>query len=452
MKLNGFLKFVWSKLYRRRSWWSRLCARWPSLPPTGRAAVHAWAHLADHFIPHERNGHQPHVLKHRVLVGYSVVLILLKVLAVVAPIVLPSSSLYSSAITNQNIVDLTNQTRENLGLTKLTPNDKLTIAAQAKADDMMLNQYFAHVSPTGRTPWSWITGTGYQYTYAGENLAVNFSSAEGVQAGWMASPTHRANIVQSNYQEIGVGMARGMFQGYDSTVVVEMFGSPVTVLAAARPAPAPAARPAPVVSQPTVAGESTTPVVPKPSPAPVAPAPAPENLPLMPSAPVVYEASFKAVQQPAGYQVEVVVTGASSVTAHYAGNDVSLVQAPYSSTWSGTVPFEAREISQGGDLLSITALGQGGTIVSRSLAWLAPNVSTQHFFTFNEGSDRFAKFFGVFTVHNLQDSVRQFYVYFIVFLAAALLINIFVKIRVQHVSVINHTMLVLALALLLTVV
>ncbi|MDZ4229755.1 MAG: hypothetical protein U1C53_01325, partial [Candidatus Veblenbacteria bacterium] len=77
---------------------------------------------------------------------------------------------------------------------------------------------------------------------------------------------------------------------------------------------------------------------------------------------------------------------------------------------------------------------------------------TQQFYTFNEGSDHYAKLFSFFTIHNLQDSVRQFYFYFMVFLAAALLINVLVKVRIQKLSIISHAVLVLALTVFLMVV
>ncbi|MFZ5391168.1 MAG: CAP domain-containing protein, partial [Patescibacteria group bacterium] len=182
----------------------------------------------DYLIPHEGNNHLPEALKHKFLIFYSALLVVLKVLVIVLPVALPSSSLYSSAITLQNIVDLTNQTRSNLGLGQLTVNDLLTKAAQAKANDMMLNQYFSHVSPKGLTPWDWIDGSGYDYRLAGENLAVHFQEAEEVQDGWLASPTHRANIVNSRYSEIGVGIARGQFEQADSVIVVQMFGEPMS--------------------------------------------------------------------------------------------------------------------------------------------------------------------------------------------------------------------------------
>ena len=154
-----------------------------------------YCEVSDHFIPHERNNYHPHVLKHRVLLGYSAFLILLKVLVLVLPIALPSSSLYSSAITAQNIADLTNQTRVNLGIEKLTASAKLAKAATEKAQDMLAKQYFAHTSPEGRTPWDWLKKVGYDYLYSGENLAVHYTTAEDVQGGWLASPSHRESYL-----------------------------------------------------------------------------------------------------------------------------------------------------------------------------------------------------------------------------------------------------------------
>ena len=178
----------------------------------------------DHFIPHRGNKHHPHILKHRVLFGYSIILILLKIIAVIGPIALPSSTLYSSAITPKNIIDLTNQTRDNLNLSKLKMNDRLAKAAADKAADMLKNQYFAHTSPSGVTPWDWIKKAGYSYRYSGENLAVHFEEAEEVEKGWLVSPSHRANIVNANYTEIGVGVVSGVFEDVPTTFVVQMFG------------------------------------------------------------------------------------------------------------------------------------------------------------------------------------------------------------------------------------
>jgi hypothetical protein len=82
------------------------------------------------------------------------------------------------------------------------------------------------IVPDGVSPWHWFSEAGYTFAHAGENLAVHFTDSREVVEAWMKSPTHRANIVNGNYQEIGVGTARGRFEGYDTVFVVQLFGTP----------------------------------------------------------------------------------------------------------------------------------------------------------------------------------------------------------------------------------
>jgi hypothetical protein len=91
---------------------------------------------------------------------------------------------------------------------------------------MAASGYFSHTGPDGKTPWQWISASGYQYQYAGENLAVRFINSTDVINAWMESPTHRANIVKPVYTQIGVGVAEGMYQGQPATYVVQYFGTP----------------------------------------------------------------------------------------------------------------------------------------------------------------------------------------------------------------------------------
>ncbi|MDD3487301.1 MAG: CAP domain-containing protein [Candidatus Moranbacteria bacterium] len=131
----------------------------------------------------------------------------------------------ASDITVENIVNLTNKSRFDDGEASLKLNAKLSEAAREKAGDMVANNYFAHTSPAGKTPWVWIDGENYDYNFAGENLAMDFHSAESMQTAWMASPTHRANILNGKYKDVGVAMKDGMLSGHETTVVVVMFGS-----------------------------------------------------------------------------------------------------------------------------------------------------------------------------------------------------------------------------------
>lgn len=92
---------------------------------------------------------------------------------------------------------------------------------------MVQNGYFSHESPSGLTPWFWLDKVGYDYEYAGENLAVNFTNSEDVSNAWMNSPLHRANILSENYKEIGMAMHDGVYENKDTIFVVQMFGSQV---------------------------------------------------------------------------------------------------------------------------------------------------------------------------------------------------------------------------------
>lgn len=135
---------------------------------------------------------------------------------------------YASDITVDQTLVLTNQERGKSGLGSLTLNAKLSSAASAKANDMFQNQYWAHVSPAGKEPWAFITASGYSYRVAGENLARDFNHTTDMVVAWMNSPSHKANIMNGRYTEIGLAVMNGQLQGVDTTLVVQMFGSPTT--------------------------------------------------------------------------------------------------------------------------------------------------------------------------------------------------------------------------------
>jgi uncharacterized protein YkwD len=123
------------------------------------------------------------------------------------------------------LIKLANEDRTKLGLSSLEYNATLQKAAQAKAQDMLSKQYFEHVSPTGQTPWSFIEKAGYNYTYAGENLAIDFNDLSLTHKAWMQSPSHRQNILDPNFHEIGIASVSGQFNGHPTVITVEMFGT-----------------------------------------------------------------------------------------------------------------------------------------------------------------------------------------------------------------------------------
>lgn len=166
------------------------------------------------------------------------------------------------ALAPGTLVALTNQQRAAAGLSPLTVNSQLMSSAYAKAQDMIARNYWAHFAPDGTSPWAFISGSGYQYVGAGENLAMDFATDEDVMAGWMNSPTHRANILNPNYIDVGIAVVEGQLEGHDTFVVVAHYGTPAHA-AAPTPAPAPvASTPAPVVETPVAE------TVPEPEPAP----------------------------------------------------------------------------------------------------------------------------------------------------------------------------------------
>jgi len=131
--------------------------------------------------------------------------------------VLGTQSSFSSAA----LLSQTNQDRTTDHENSLTLNTELAQAAQAKANDMVSNNYWAHVSPSGKTPWTFILASGYKYSQAGENLAYGFSSSSQVINAWMASPEHRANMLKSSYSDVGFGVAESSnFEGQGPKVIV----------------------------------------------------------------------------------------------------------------------------------------------------------------------------------------------------------------------------------------
>lgn len=137
----------------------------------------------------------------------------------------------ASGIVPSDVITLANSARIKSGLNPLHENTKLAQAAQAKADDMIKNDYFSHTSPKGVEPWYWIKQAGYQYKAAGENLAINYTDATNQHNAWMKSETHRANIMNTRYQDIGVAVVKGKINGKESIVTVEYFGTQLFAVA-----------------------------------------------------------------------------------------------------------------------------------------------------------------------------------------------------------------------------
>lgn len=162
-------------------------------------------------------------------------------------------------LTPYSLLSATNDVRLERNEATLAINEQLSAAATAKAQEMAAENYWSHNTPAGKRPWSFITATGYQYQAAGENLAYGFSNATATVNGWMQSETHRANILDTNYREVGFGVAQtNDFIGKGpTTIVVALYAQPASAPLTATPTVRAAATTEPVSRVSTVAGSAS---------------------------------------------------------------------------------------------------------------------------------------------------------------------------------------------------
>jgi len=188
------------------------------------------------FLPHYYNNYKAHLIRSYSLFGLSFLFIFFQVFLNFFLLANPSVLGFSANISPERIIELTNLERVKTGSLALKENKLLSEAARQKAADMFAFNYWAHISPSGRTPWVFFTDVGYKYQHAGENLARDFKDPDSVIRAWMNSSSHRENILNPKYQEIGVAVVDGSLQGVETTLVVQLFGTPYG-LVAERPLP-----------------------------------------------------------------------------------------------------------------------------------------------------------------------------------------------------------------------
>jgi len=176
------------------------------------------------FLPHPQREERATLLSPKALFLYSfflsTVLLAFKFLPRYAPGVLS----YASDIYVRELLTYTNDVRAEANLSPLELNNTLSRAAYSKAKDMFADNYWAHVAPDGTQPWDFILGAGYDYSYAGENLAKNFNGSKEVVDAWYKSESHRENLLNPKYNDIGFAVVDGVLDGYETTLVVQTFG------------------------------------------------------------------------------------------------------------------------------------------------------------------------------------------------------------------------------------
>jgi len=114
------------------------------------------------------------------------------------------------------LYDLVSRYRIDNGLQPLSIDYSLEKAAEDKANDMVVRNYWDHNTPDGAGPWVFISKYNYRYYRAGENLARDYSSAEDILAGWIKSPSHNKNLIEEDFEDTGIG--------YKQNIVVMFYG------------------------------------------------------------------------------------------------------------------------------------------------------------------------------------------------------------------------------------
>lgn len=357
------------------------------------------ATLKTHFIPHEGNNYHPHILHTKRAVLYGCVGIVSKAIVVLFITAVPLSAFMAPDVLTvqaNNIVTLTNTLRERTGLFPYKPASPLERSSENKADDMADRQYFSHRSPDGKTITSWIDEQGYDYAVAGENLAMGFHTAEDVVAAWTKSTTHYANLIDRDFQDVGVGVVSGTYDGIPTIYVAQHFGAPQ------------------VLSVPQK--KSKSPVVLKREPSHVDWKKADRGTVL--SATAALEGPVKTVE------------------VHVRDHAIPL-QRETADQYTGEVmiPEEPAEIFQAVVPPALTIIDEQGTIVRDTIDWtrVAPSQPS------TVEKYRFARSVGS-AISDVFDVSRWIYLGFILLFGIALILNIVIEFRKQHPHVIAQTL------------
>lgn len=200
---------------------------------TKKAPIHARVkgHAKHVLVPHKANDYRPHIIRAHGLVAVLVIALLAQVLYGFVTTGQLSVLGRVSDIETSVLLTGTNEERKKAGLGELEMSAQLSDAAFKKAQNMFAEQYWAHVSPSGTQPWKWFGDVGYNYSYAGENLAKNYPTAEATVEAWMESPTHRENILKQQYRDVGFAVVDGQLNGEQTTLIVALYGTPAVVAA-----------------------------------------------------------------------------------------------------------------------------------------------------------------------------------------------------------------------------
>jgi len=372
--------------------------------------------LRQWFIPHKGNGYHPHLLHTHRAIHFSSVFIGLKLILFLAAISLPATAYLAPdrlAAEEQKILSLANEIREQQGVPPLRQEERLSRSATLKSHDMAAKQYFSHDGPDGRRLPDWLQDVGYGYVMAGENLAMGVASASEIVDAWVESPTHYANIVSERYEEQGIHMVSGMNHGWPVLYVTHHFGQPISG--------------AQVKADDTViqSGRAVA---------------------------VIHEESF--LDWSALDRGTVLAAGISTRGGDIISGKITTREQiiPLSQEQSGRlvgsvyIDEKPEEFFRVMTPAEIELLSSDGTTHKETLNWRRPYIPAGSAINTYKLAQRIGPLVGSFAVS------KYVYALFVLIFSVALLINIFVEIRRQHVHVIGQTLSVIVLLLSLMIV
>jgi uncharacterized protein YkwD len=394
----------------------------------GRNPVGEGNILKDLFIPHAGNNYQPHALKPKRLAFHAASAVAIKLVLFGFLTIMPVQAWLAPEIIleqSRKIITLTNDLRARAKLNILSESQRLNQAAAAKAQDMLLDQYFAHVNGTKNLSY-WMKLSKYDYRVAGENLAMGFSDADETLAAWQKSPTHLANLVDPDFKEIGVAVTAGLYQEIETSFVAQMFGTPRTVTAAStltrlKPAPAPAPAPSTDTIPPKIDQKKTAVIVSKPTNQPVTIVRVTTNL------------------SPDTAEAKATVEGTRIPLAP---------DAREANQWSGQAVVFAAASSAPAVLPSITAVDQAGNQATADVD--ATNIQPKPLSAVSQY--QFIKEHQSGYIKALFDFTSNYYKILLAIASFALLLNIFIEIKKQHHHIIASSVGLMALLVVLLII
>ncbi|MDO8505502.1 MAG: CAP domain-containing protein [bacterium] len=368
------------------------------------------------FVPHEGNGYRPHILHPKRTIGYAIFFTAMKLFVAAVVVAVPSSIFASpeasSALMSQLIAQ-TNGFRQSERVSVLNADARLARSASAKATDMSAHNYFAHWSPDGSGPERFISDAGYPYAVAGENLAMGYANAPEIISAWVSSPTHRRNLVDTNFVDVGFGVLSGMFQDTPTLFVVQHLGKIIT------------ASPLPVV-------QSVAPVVrvPVSSPQPKAAALIIDQE----RTNVAWQEDDGGTKLTATVRVEGVVREAS---VEVRGYDIQLAPKPEDPavlTGSTTIPLAPDELFRVVTPATLTVVAETAdeTLVSAPISWNAPlRRSMTLMERYTTARTLLPKTLGPILHTSRAVTLAAFVIF-----ALAWIVNLFIEIRRQHIDLV----------------